>query len=96
MKKRYYLKNKRRFYAILLVLAVVMFSSYLMVSANDGDSNTAYNTICVSSGDTLWGIAKEYNPNGDIRKLIYEIKKINNLSSSQIYAGEELKIPVRF
>jgi FOG: LysM repeat len=96
MKKKYYLKNKKRFYAILFALVLVMFSSYLMVSANNGETHNSYNTVCVSSGDTLWQIAQKYNPNGDIRKLVKEIRKMNNLSSSVIYAGEELKVPVSF
>lgn len=96
MKKRYYLKNKKRFYAILVALTLVMFSSILMVSANNGETHNTYSTICVSSGDTLWQLAEKYNPNGDIRKLVREIKKMNSLNGSEIYAGEELKIPVSF
>lgn len=51
-------------------------------------------TITVRSGDTLWDIARKYNKQGDIREYIYELKKLNNLSDSDIMTGDELKVVI--
>ena len=53
----------------------------------------------VDDGDTLWNIAKtqqrtnEYYKDKDVRYIISDIKKVNNLSTSDIYVEQELKIP---
>jgi LysM repeat protein len=96
MNRRYVLKNRRRFYSIIVILVTVMLSSVIVVSAQGGEAECKYDTVRVETGDTLWDIAKEYNPNGDIREFIYEIKELNHLEGSMIYAGEELKVPVHF
>ena len=44
-------------------------------------------THTVSSGETLWSIAKKYNTTVD------EIKSLNNLTSNTISVGQVLKIP---
>lgn len=94
MKRRYVLKNKKRFLFAVSCLLVILF---LMVSissvyAKKNDSES-YRILTVSRGDTLWDIAREYRENTDIRKYIYEIRKLNNLSSSDIYEGDLLKLP---
>jgi nucleoid-associated protein YgaU len=92
MKKRYILKNKLRFSASLSVLFIITGTLLFSTSAY-GYRDTGYTTMTVRQGDTLWSIAEKYNKQGDIRKYIYDIKKINKLSSSDIYAGSELLIP---
>jgi LysM repeat protein len=53
----------------------------------------------VSNGDTLWEIAKlekntnEYYKNKDIREIVFDIKKVNNLQTSDIYEHQKLLIP---
>lgn len=49
--------------------------------------------ITVEKGDTLWAIARRYYPNTDPRKPIAEIKELNKLKTSQIYAGQTLQLP---
>ena len=96
MRKHYVLKNKRRFYTMIITLTIIM-SSIFLASSVYGYEVKQYDTITVKSGDTLWTIAQnhkqKYNKRGDIRKLIFEIKEANNLESSIIYAGDELVIP---
>lgn len=49
----------------------------------------------VLSGDTLWDIASEHVlPGDDIRVLIDDIKRSNDLASSVIVPGQVLRIPV--
>ncbi|EXX89821.1 LexA family transcriptional regulator [Paenibacillus darwinianus] len=53
-------------------------------------------TIIVSSGDTLWEIARSVQPEGDdVRKTVYMIKKRNGLSGSALQAGQSLIVPAK-
>lgn len=94
MKKRYVLKNKKRFLsfvASLLVMLLLVVSMSSVEASRLGAEN--YRILSVSRGDTLWDIAREYGANMDIRKYIYKIKKLNKLSSSEIFEGDVLKLP---
>lgn len=92
MKKKYYLKNRRRFYAMLSLILIIAVLGIFVSSANCY-KEPAYTTIVIKSGDTLWSIAEKYNKKMDIRKYIYEIKKLNNLKSGEIYVGDLLILP---
>lgn len=92
MKKRYVLKNKKRFSAfVVLCAAMLTVSFYLNISY--GTREQSSKVIVIAKGDTLWSIAKENNTSRDIRKYVYDIKKINNITGSIIYEGNELRIP---
>ena len=53
-----------------------------------------YETVTVQPGDTLWSIAERHmDDSKDIRKFIYEIKKLNNVSADTLTAGQKLMIP---
>ncbi|QHW34507.1 LysM peptidoglycan-binding domain-containing protein [Paenibacillus rhizovicinus] len=50
--------------------------------------------IVVNSGDTLWGIASTVRKDGeDIRRTVFDLQKRNNLSSSELEAGQTLIVP---
>lgn len=81
--------------SILGILAV-----YLMITAFTGNNNAVPDspntelTVIVTSGDTLWDIAKENNPKQkNVRDRIDEIMKYNNKSDCDIFPGEQLIIP---
>ncbi len=58
-----------------------------------------YTSIYVDYGDTLWNIAErqkqsnEYYKKRDVRDIIADIKRVNNLSSSELQISQELRIP---
>lgn len=93
--------NVKRFIISNLVLFVGLF---ILVSAliNNAYSctNPKYKTIYAESGDTLWTIAsteKEQNElykNKDVRDIVIDIKKANNLDTSNLQIGQKLLIPV--
>lgn len=91
MKKRYVLKNRKRFTGFLVCFLAVMFTLVYATSVH-GYREPSYKVIRVQKGDTLWSIAQKFNKRGDIRKYIYDIKKLNNLSSSEIFEGDELMV----
>ncbi|MFN2364601.1 MAG: LysM peptidoglycan-binding domain-containing protein [Halarsenatibacteraceae bacterium] len=50
----------------------------------------------VNNGDTLWNLARRYyDSNTDLRKVIFEIKEINNMTTSDIRPGQQIIIPLK-
>ena len=92
MKKRYVLKNKKRFYTFLTII-ILLICSLVFSGTVYGYKNREYRVIQVKHGDTLWEIAQNFSNDSDIRKYIYDIKVLNKLSGSEIYAGTELILP---
>lgn len=92
MKKKYVLKNKVRFYTVVFTTLFVIFT-FVFTTSVHGFKEKTYETITVRRGDTLWDIAVRYNKSRDVRKYIYEIKKLNSLSDSIIYEGDKLILP---
>ena len=48
-----------------------------------------YETYIVQKGDTLYGIARKYDITVD------KLKNINNITSNNLYIGQQLKVPVQ-
>jgi hypothetical protein len=94
MKKKYILKNKKRFFIFVLFLLIGLTAIVNGATNIYGYRNPSYETIVVRRGDTLWSIAEFYNKRGDIRKYIYDVMVLNNLQDCQIIEGMELKIIV--
>lgn len=98
MKKKYRIKSKLRF-TLFMTIALLMFFSLAGTAfgANDVESlmKTNYSEIKVESGDTLWNLAQEFGPeNKDVREVVYEICKINDISADSIYPGQTIRIPI--
>jgi cell division protein YceG involved in septum cleavage len=92
MKNRYVLKNKKRFYSIIITLSVIIMTTFFTTAAY-GYEETKFDLVQVKKGDTLWSMASKCQKNTDIRKVIFEIKKANNLTESIIYEGDYMLIP---
>lgn len=93
------IKNPIKFIRSMAILLIIIFAVIaFFYNKSYAYREHDYKTVPVSSGDTLWTIAEfekennDYYKNKDIREIIYEIKKINNLDSSNLIIGQELKI----
>jgi LysM repeat protein len=54
-----------------------------------------YAEVEIHAGDTLWRIASEYKgEKQDVRRLVYEICRINSVSADNIRAGQIILVPV--
>ncbi|MGM0601679.1 MAG: cell division suppressor protein YneA [Bacillota bacterium] len=92
-------KNKKIFVKLVFVFITIVILSVLLTAAfsliTSGDNKTEYNHYVVKKGDSLWSIAvKHYGNEVDLRKMVYTIKKINNLDNPIISPGEKIIIPI--
>lgn len=95
------IKNVKKFVrGILIVLGIIFILSLILVKSAFSYTTKEYKTIFVKSGDTLWSIALDLQENDtyyegkDVRYIIGDLKEINNLKTSTVYANQELRIPV--
>ena len=83
--------NKYKFIRSMSILVFLIVAIFNISIATLDEAETISYTVC--KGDTLWTIAGEYKAdNKDIRQYIYELKQLNNMTNSNIYEGQELKI----
>ncbi|MFZ9360747.1 MAG: LysM peptidoglycan-binding domain-containing protein [Candidatus Nanopelagicales bacterium] len=91
------LTKRGRFVLILATLtAVSAFVAPSLTSSAKASLDQAGNKsqlIVVSPGETLWTIASRVNPEADPRAVIEEIKNLNVLEGTSVYAGQVLRIP---
>jgi len=95
---RYKVVNMFRFklFVILSLVIILIFTLYNLnaFSLNKEDYNN-YIEILVKDGDTIWNIAKKYNSDGnDLRQLVYDISKINDVEDSVIVPGQKIIVPL--
>ena len=80
-------------FIVVFVLSILITFLFSIISFSESNSNFIKHEI--QSGESLWLIASQYHgQNVDLRKIIYEIKKINQIDSSVISPGKELLIPL--
>jgi cell division protein YceG involved in septum cleavage len=78
----------------VIALLVVMFGPSTLAS-NEAGTPQETTTVTVMPGTTLWDIATEANPNGDIRKTVDDIVRLNSLpNGSALQMGSEIAVPV--
>jgi len=82
-------------YKYILSLAIIISSLIMIYTKNLEENNVNYKEInyTVQSGDTLWKIAGENVPkNLDRRVYMDEVRRLNNMESSNLQIGQELII----
>jgi len=90
--KRRVLKNKKKFLTCVTILLACCIT-LIFVSYAYGSKDISYSQIVVHTGDTLWSIASSSGQSNDIRKVIYDIKQLNHMDTSEIFEGQVLKLP---
>lgn len=92
--------NVKKFRRSMIIISLVILGALMICSkASLSFKEKEYISIYVDYGDTLWKIAEkqqkinDYYRKKDIRDIVYDIKKENNLTSIDIYVAQELKIP---
>ncbi len=80
-----------------IMLAISAFSLFGIATTSAKASNETSNSdttqIVVAPGETLWTIAARVNPEIDPRAVIEDIKALNVIEGSEVYAGQVLIVP---
>ncbi len=91
--------NKGKFIKTNLILIIIVGAIIGFTTNTYSKVETKYKEEYVYSGDTLWSIAQnelennKYFEGKDIRYVIEELKKVNNLSNSNLVEGDKIRIP---
>ena len=93
--------NRKRFIRSTgILLSIIIFTVIICIQGTVfSHKESKYKIKYISSGETLWKIAKqeqnnnEYYYNKDIREIIENIKIINNLEDTNLYINQKLIIP---
>lgn len=78
----------------LIVLGALTFVSPFEAKAGDSLDQPAAVSVKVKSGQTLWDIAYQAEPQADTRDVVDRIMDVNDLKSTKIEAGQTLLIPL--
>lgn len=82
------IKNKFKFIRSTTILILIILGIFCISISKE---KTEYIDYTVGRGETFWSIAADHT-DGDIRDYIYEIKNINNMTSSELKEGQTIKI----
>ena len=83
------------FAAVSMILAIGAIVMGASVAATSDAAPVATTTVQVQPGQTLWQIAAEANPGGDVRATVDEIVRLNALpNASGLQMGTSLAVPV--
>ena len=83
---------------VFLLGAALLFGFALWLAAGSAATDqpsgtTPYEVVTVAPGDTLWDIAAGAT-DGNVGDMVAEIRDVNSLDSGEVFAGQELRIPV--
>ena len=89
------MKKFNRFIALVLIFASLILSLFFFPKRAKGLGYNRSYSITVVSGDTVWDIASSLNSGKDTREVVYDIYRLNNMSSTRsIYPGQVLELPI--
>lgn len=92
--------NKTKFVRMISIFIILLGVIVIFSKNTYSKVEISYKEDYIYSGDTLWSIAEneiennKYFENKDIRNVVYELKSVNNFSSSELYEGQKIKIPI--
>ncbi len=78
---------------LLVVLLVGIWLASGSVATNEAGKSDLQ-VITVAPGETLWEIASDFAEDGDVGAMVAEIRDLNDLDSSLVYAGQDLRVPI--
>lgn len=100
MKKNKQIKlGKINFKTIVTLFVILLVCGVIFTNKVFAIEQTPTRSYEVQVNDTLWKIAskickKSDNKDLNTQKVVYEIKELNSLTTSDIYVGQELVIPI--
>ena len=92
--------NVKKFVRTISILLTILLSIIIFSDKTYSKVEVGYKEECIVVGDTLWNISKQeaqynkYFENKDIREIVNEIKRTNNLENLDLYEGQKIRIPI--
>ncbi|MEI3394888.1 MAG: LysM peptidoglycan-binding domain-containing protein [Clostridia bacterium] len=92
--------NVKKFVRTISILLTILLSIIIFSNKTYSKVEVGYKEECIVVGDTLWNISKQeaqynkYFENKDIREIVNEIKRTNNLENLDLYEGQKIRIPI--
>ncbi len=90
-------RRARRLAVVLALAAGVALGSWLGPLLAGGSADAlrlaGESSVIVQSGDTLWSIATALDGDGDVRALVDEIQRLNDLDGGVLVPGQVLQLP---
>ena len=77
----------------LVIVAFVFAINGGGATASLEGSNVPFEYVTVEAGQSMWQLAEELAPRSDPRDVIAQLVQFNQLSGSDISAGQQLAIP---
>ena len=84
----------RRVVALLALLPIVL--AFLLIGTRAAQADASGPTtavVKVEAGQSLWDVAVAIAPDEDPRSIIWTIKALNGLETSEVQAGQALIVP---
>ena len=85
---------------LLLVLVAVLLTAFSLgrsatqAAPVGGEPVAAPELTVVQPGESLWSVARRIAPDNDPREVVAQIRRLNDLTSSQLQPGQQLLLPV--
>jgi hypothetical protein len=89
-------RRAKRLAVVLAMAAGVALGSWLgpLLDGSGSDLRLAgESSVVVRSGDTVWSIATSLQGDGDVRALVDEIQRLNDLDGADLVPGQVLLLP---
>jgi hypothetical protein len=93
------LRLTRRGRGLVVVVAMLLLFVAVSTGRNGSQAATVSETgptlqqTTVQPGDTLWSVAQRIAPDNDPREVMAQIRRINDLHTSSLQAGQQLLLP---
>lgn len=82
--------------AVVALSWAVLGGGSALASLDTGAPAASFQTVTVSSGDTLWSIAEEIAPQADPRDVVDALASLNAVDDAALQAGQKLAVPVEY
>ena len=98
--RRVVLNRRGRLARTLVVLSLAIVAASVAGGAAGAStaqktaSNTHFITLTVAPGETLWSLANRVSGGRGVHALISDIVEANNLTSVDVAAGDQIRIPL--
>jgi nucleoid-associated protein YgaU len=88
-------RRARRLAAVALTAAVVGLGGWVGALAQDGEALqlASGTSTVVREGDTLWSIARSVAGGADVRVVVDDIRRLNDLGGTTLVPGQVLRLP---